>query len=243
MKPTTKMIELASKYNYFQIDAIPQMYFEDAYFAEHFDSKINHKYSRTIEIPEFILNSNTFQVAEFCHISEQFKNVTKEHESYFIERFVILVYCETANEIMLLHTGYAHKNKYYLHPIWEAINKLQWNTPNNHAPEYVLKTPNYFSLESMTEKKLLNWVNYCNDYLKILEDNANKHSDKKEQNLTEIQKIIHSLPNAKVSTYHDTTQIETNLFTITLTLENKGSYLSQKVQYKGTIQDIINNNL
>lgn len=243
MKPTSKMIELASKYNYFQIDAIPQMYFEDAYFAENFDSKINNKYSRTMEIPEFLLNSNTFQVAEFCHISEGFNNVTKEHELYFIERFVILVYCESANEIMLLKKGYRQNDKYQLYPMLEVVIKLQINTPDNYVSEDVLKSPNYFSLQSMTEKKLLNWVNYCNDYIKILEENANKHNDKKTKNLAEIQKIIDSFPSAKVYKYHDTTEIETKLFIIILTLHNEGGYLTQKVQYKGTIQDIIDNNL
>lgn len=238
MKATQNMLNLAAKFKFFAPDAIPAMYFEDEYFRTNFDNKNNNDYWRKKNIPDFLLNSELFQIGEFCEIREQLKNFTNEHELYFIESYCILVWCKGATNLMLLRKSWKN-DKYTLFPIYNVVNKITYKLQRSQYNEYTKKVIEPNNIGVFTEKKVLNWVQYCNDYINALKQCENDILRKKNENQLKIDNTIKSLPNSKVRIYKNYTTLETEYFNIDFQLLNNGEYLDTKITYKGGLKGII----
>lgn len=235
MELLDQMKELAAKYNYFMINEIPENVLADKYFAEHFQYQ-KDRFSN-VNIPEGLLKCENIIFGVFGEVRQQFKSITKEHELFHIDNFRILIYSEKANCLLQLLKN--NKDKYYLHPIYEVLNKLQHKTSYEQRKPFVneIIEPNYIGV--FTEKKINDWIEYCNQYINALQLCEDKIHSKKSTNELTIQSTIDSLPYAKVSKYHNTTDIETKLFRIRFELLDNGAFLNKKIEFKGSLNDII----
>jgi hypothetical protein len=238
MKPSEKMLNLAANYKFFTPDTIPATYFEDEYFRANYDNKINSPYNRK-KIPEFLLNSEIFEIGEFCEIGETLKNFTNEHDFFFIEDFKILVYCKSADNLMLLQKDWKVE-KYTFFPIYNIVNVITRNLNTSQYNEYTKKinTPNTIGV--FTDKKVLAWVNYCNEYINALKQCETDILSKKNDNQLKIDSTIDALPGCKVERWKNYTTLKTDLFEIEFSLQNNGEYLSTKINYIGGLKGIIN---
>lgn len=235
MELLDQMKELAAKYNYFMINEIPENVLVDKYFAENFQYEKNR--FNNVNIPEGLLKCENIIFGVFAEVRQQLKSITKEHELFHIDNFKILIYSEKANCLLQLLKN--NKDKYYLHPIYEVLNKLQINTSYEQRKPFIneIFEPNYIGV--FTEKKINDWVEYCNQYINALQLCEDKIHSEKNANELIIQNTIDSLPYAKVSKYHNTTDIETKLFRMRFNLLNNGAYLINQIEFKGSLNDII----
>jgi len=229
--------EIAAQYNYFTIDSIPKNILSDPYFAENFKYK-EDMYAK-VQIPEGLKNIKGIQVEVFAKVREQFVNFTdpQKHELYYIDNFYVCIYSEKSNCLLQLMNS---NGKYYLYPVYEIVNKLQHNTTYQQRKPFTdeLHEPNKIGV--FTDNKVAAWITYCNDYVVAITAAKNFVNDGKLVNETKISDTILSLPDAKVQKFNEYIIIETKLFRIEFRLLDNGTYLSQKIQYKGGLNDIIN---
>ena len=222
----------AARYNLYTIDNIPAQIMRDKYFSEHYQYYIE-KFS-TYRISDSLKQIKGIEVGTFVHVIEQFTN-NGEHELYYIEYAYIVCLSEKTDMPLVL---LMHKGKYHLHPFWGAVNKYhKLNNSERIERLHSIKEPSNMGV--FTEKKIADWVEYCIRYIDVMEQLMHDTQAKEKNNKDYIEKVVSDLPNAKVDRFKNCTTITTSLFRIEFQLLESGSYLSKKVEYKGTIADII----
>lgn len=223
---------LAAKYNYYTIDTIPEHIMNDPYFAAKIEYEKRKLQNNTVS--DSLKTCKDMETGIFVKIREQFSNNTNDHELYYVEHSSILVYHQDASSLLQVLT---YKGKQYLHPAFEVT--LNFNVSYDQQRDFMIKLnkPNYVGL--WTDRKVTDWVQYCNGYCNALQACADSLSSQRSANELKIKGTIESLPGAKVHTTGNYTSIDTRLFRIDFTLEDNGAYLQTKVQYRGTLEDII----
>ena len=236
---SSNFLKKASELNYYTLETIPQNVLNDDWFAKSYEFK-TEQFNKII-IPNELKNIDDIEVFVFAKISEQFENnfkdeTIKKHELYYIDNFYILVYSKKLDLICQLMN---RNGKYCFHPLYEVLNKLQYKTSYEQRKPFLnqLKEPNQIGV--FTPKKVNDWLLYCIDYIAKSKECLNSINSKLIENQKIIDDTIKSLKGCEVRKYHSSTVIKTPLFTISFELLNNGSYLSQKIKYTGTINDII----
>jgi len=226
--------EIAKLYNYYQIDEIPENILADTYFSSRYQGY--RREAESIVIPGGLMSVPGISVGIFAEIGEQKTNVKEEHELFYIENFYICVLADNSEN--LLQLMYRDK-KYSLLPVYPVINKLQRNTSYEQRKPFlsVIKEP--CNIGVFSTKKVLDWVQYCDEYVSACEVCNSACNDKKEANLAKIEATVKGCNGCKVERWQNRTTIITNLFRIEFELQDNGTYLSQKVEFKGTLGDIM----
>jgi len=129
--------------------------------------------------------------------------------------------------------------KYSLFPVYPIVNNLQRNTSYDQRKPFlsVIKEP--CNIGVFSTKKVLDWVKYCNEYVLGCEACNIACNDKKEANLAKIEATIKGCKCERVERYNNWTIITTKLFRIEFQLLENGTYLSQKVEFRGTLGDVM----
>lgn len=239
----SKIQEIAAQYNYFTFDNMPENVLSDPWFKEKQDFK-KEQFNKVV-IPEGLQNLEGVEVCIFGSVKEQFLNnfkqpEVKEHELFYIDNFYICVYVEKYDSFMQLMQN---RGKYHFFPVYEVINKLQRNTSYEQRKPFLSKVIQPNEIGVFTAKKVNDYATYCNEYIKAVNECNAAVNNKKAENEAKIKATIEALDGCKVSKYHNTTNIETKLFRINFELLDNGSYLSQKIEYKGGLKEIIDLNL
>lgn len=230
--------EIAANYSYFTFDSMPEYVKNDDYFSRQLEWKTKQFYQ--INIPDGILACKNVRVGVFAEVREQFKNITNEHELFYIEHFPILIFSEKISIPLMLMRD---REKFYLHPLYSEVYKAQGNTTYNQRRERMsrLKEPNKIGV--FTENKISAWVDYCIEYLAACNEVRLAVENKKAENLAYIESVIAATDCKAVERYHDITVIKTNYFSIEFELQDNGNYLRKKITFNGTIETIIQNKL
>jgi hypothetical protein len=240
-KINEKMLQIAASYNYFTPENLPENIKNDAYFADHY----SHFYGRlnSVLIPEGLDLFPEFDICVFMAVRQNFKNMTNDHESYYLDNCYLCIYSEKHDLLLQVQSNNLTKGKYYLYPIYPMINKLQRFTSYDQRKPFLkdLKEPN--NMGAFSVKKLNDWFAYCNDYITAHNKCNDFMNDKKAQNLAFIQETINSLPYAKVQSYQDRIYITTPNFEIKFELCDNSTYLHQQIRFTGTLQTIIEKKL
>lgn len=226
-------LQLAAKYNYFQLSNIPAHILCDKWFSERFEGY--KAIFNSAKIPDGLAVLKNVEVGIFAEILEE-KNNKGEHELYYCDNIYTLVFSPDC-EVPLMLMSY--KGKYYLHPIYSFDRVIQGVTTYEQRKPYLYKIAEPNRIGVFTERKIADWVAYCKAYIAACRQCTADLQSKEQENKKYIQSVIASLPGAKVATHKNWTTIETKLFRIEFEILNGGDYLSKKVEYKGTIADII----
>jgi hypothetical protein len=229
---TTQFKQKASEYNMYQLENLPN----EALDCNHFKSRLDWYKERfnKVEIPLGLLSIKEIEVGVFAEVREQYKNNSDDIELYYIDNYYILVFF--GGQVLRLQEN---RGKYSINPMFKDINILTKNTNYYQRQPFIdkLKEPNQIGV--FTFKKINDWFNYSNDYLKSLKD-CNEHIfGKKSENQKVIDATIKALPNAKVSTYQNRTDIYCKLFDICFELLDNGAYLKQQIIYKGGLENVL----
>ena len=226
-------LQIAVKYNFFQLSNLPEHVMQDKYFSERFAD-----YSAIFDrhkVPEGLGGLKNVEVGVFAEVLEE-KNHKGEHELYYIDHVYTLAFSPNCEVPLMLAQS---KGKYYFHPIYAAVREIQASTTYKQREPYIspIHEPNRIGV--FTEKKIADWVEYCNVYIEACKKCSFDLRSKEQENKQYIKSVIDALPDAKASTVRNWTTIETKLFYIEFELLNGGDYLSKKVTFKGSIRDII----
>lgn len=227
-------LKKAAKYNYHQFDNIPNEVKTDKYFIENCYKQESWE---THDIPEFFKTSK-YEVGYFAEIKAQKKNGSDEIELYYTESFNILLFDDKLDYPLLLKKE-SKTGKYYLFPVYLLVNRLEDKTNYQQRKPFLseLSEPNKIGVFS--DKKIADWVNYCEAYIKALEECKKDIESKKAENESYIQSVIDSLPGCEVEKWQNQTIIVTKLFHIEFTLLDNGNFLNKRIVYTSGIQDII----
>lgn len=233
MKPSKEFLEKMATFNYYQFTDIPKHYFDDKYFNERFEDSKSYHNSLNL-IPEEVLNSKVAEVALFAEVREQTRD--EKHELYYIDHSYIVLFNPKTKVIMQLKE---HRGKYHFYPIYSVVNKMHMglNYEQIRINQEKLLEPN--KIGKFTDKKLIDWFFYIDLLIKAWAKTKEEITSKKDENQKIIDDFITSLGDkCKVYNHDNYYSIDTKNFSVVFELLNNGEYLSKKISFKGTLEDI-----
>ena len=230
----TKNLEKAAKFGYYQFENLPEHVKNDSWFKER---HLNHEKWEKWVAPDFF-NTSKYDVGIFAKVRPQYKNFSNEIELYFIDNFEILLFDDSLDFPLIMKNDWRTK-KYRFHPVYALINKLTLKISYEQQKPFLaeIKEPNKIGVFS--DKKIADWVEYCREYVLALEKCNDTITSKKTENQKYIDSVVDSMSGAKIEKYNNYTIIENRLFRIEFALLENGAYLQKKIEFNGTIEDII----
>ena len=124
-------------------------------------------------------------------------------------------------------------------PNYAALNKF--NSISSHARHEAtknIKEPNLIG--AFTEKKVIEWLNYCNEYLAALNGLKDSVLTKINDAQISINEFIAFLNGkCKVSTWQSTTTVETAHFIVNFKIDKTTGYFSNEIQNKCKLTDVV----
>lgn len=229
-----KNLEKAAKFGYYQFENLPEHVKRDSWFNERYSNP--EKWEKWVA-PDFF-NTSKYEVGIFAKVRTQYKNFSDEIELYYIDYFVILLFDDSIDFPLIMRNDWRTK-KYHFYPVYELINKLTLKISHEQQKPFLseIKEPNKIGVFS--DKKIADWVEYCRGYVLALEKCNNTITNKKTENQKYIDSVVDSMPGAKIEKHNNYTIIGNGLFRIEFALLENGAYLQKKIEFKGTIEDIV----
>lgn len=183
-------------------------------------------------IPEFLTKLKGYEFGVFygCKQDTDYKGII----NYYVDHHYTLGKKADSEAVLMLMQA---DKKYYFYPLYNTIYK--YRGISHYIKEQALKAiaePNRIGV--FTEKKVLDWFTYNDQYLAILENVLGEINGKNAEHEKKIADFIKSVPGCKVSAYEVKTWITTHFFQIIFTHNKAERYLSYEVTYKGTLTDI-----
>jgi hypothetical protein len=217
----------AEKMNLYMFEDIPSAWKED---KENFEHKVK---CEAQDIPEFLLTASGYECGLFYNCRTQDKGTEKERK--YIDHSYILVKKSDSDLILLLAKDWRTK-KYRFLPYYDEM--LKYRNLSSYAKEEAnkLKEPNFIG--TFTLNKLNAWHNHCIQYMQTLEKIYQANNNKNSEIENKIQSFLDSIKGANVSTYHDKTWIETDLFAVHFNHHKSEGYLNTKIEYKGGLEKV-----
>jgi hypothetical protein len=188
-------------------------------------------------LPSDILSKFDYDILFDCR--KQFKYNSNEVELYYIEHSYTMFLTPGGNLAMLRQNN---KGKWYFFPYYSyftAWQKISYHIREEEIKKAGLKEPNYIGV--FTEKKVSEWLKYCDDYLQLIDSVIEAKNDKN----TDIEKAISDFIEkscGKVSSWGNeerTTEVQLPLFRVLFKHFKSSQYLSTEISFKGTLNDIL----
>lgn len=99
-----------------------------------------------------------------------------------------------------------------------------------------LKRPNDIGV--FNQNKIDQWIQYLKSTIVALDNLLNSHTEEGQSIQKQIDDFIKSIPNAKVSSYHNRTCVYGKYFDVTFEHDKQSNYLSKKIEYKGGLANV-----
>jgi hypothetical protein len=185
-------------------------------------------------IPDFFSTSNSYEYGVFynCLSSTDYKGASYN----YIEGMEFFIKHIESNIVMTMRN---HKGKFTFYPAWFHMHKS--NNISSHqrvkAIESV-KKPNLIGV--FTDKKMFEWVKYCENYINALNSALNEVEGKNAELENEIENFIKDLKGkCKVERWNKYTIVHTDYFKVEFSIDKSCGYLSKKIQYNGDLEGIV----
>jgi hypothetical protein len=227
--------QLTAELNLFQCNDIPAPWKQKQVLnGSTFDysDKVNNEYT----LPSELLNK--YEHGLFWECRKQYKNeAPTEVELYYIEHSRILFLSPNGN---LLRLTKDRNKKYTFGLDWSHYREVQ--NISHYSRETAIKEsgivePNYIGV--FTDKKILDWFNYCDAMAEINKQLVLDSADKNTEIEKEIQSFIDSVK-CQVQRWDNKTDVTTDFFQVRFTHDKASQYLSKVVTFTGTLKDITN---
>lgn len=227
---------LAAGINCYKSNEMPSHYFENKYFSENFEHATNKSYDKK-EIPAFLSSMPNIEVGIFFEVRRQNVNHSEDLECYYIEHSYVFCKHIDSETVCLLRKD--RNDKFSFMPNYTALNKYNsLDTSEKHTLTSKIKEPNLIGVFS--EKKVIEWLTYCSDYITALEGFRSIVLNKVQEQQNAISSFIYSLNGkCKVEIFRNSTTIETKLFTITFNLDKSNGYLRSDIITNCTLLDVV----
>ncbi len=126
-----------------------------------------------------------------------------------------------------------YKGKYHLHPEWQHERNSSFSYDTKRKLLKDLQEPNQIGV--FTDKKINDWLEFCVEKVRILEEYEQVHKEKNAALLAEIEEI------KKLGTfneYDNQCTVNTVLFRIELTHNTKEAWLFKEIRFNGGVDDV-----
>lgn len=185
-----------------------------------------YNYFQVDEMPKYLLSNKYFS-------DNQYVNDTSDVNYYYIETSHILIKSNFSENICVLQNN---KGKFNLSLTYAFCNK--YNSADSYTRQAALKSlvkPNLIGV--FTDRKLVDWFNYCDDYAYILSDCLDVNDKTSESKQTVADFILSMNGKAKVITCGSTTYVDTCLFSVVFSISSNG-WLNTKIDTKVDLKDV-----
>jgi hypothetical protein len=225
--------QLTANLNLFTFSDIPKEYTQKQILnGSTFD--YSERVNNNFVLPSEILNKYEHDL--FWECKKQYKNeAPAKVELYYIEHSRLLFLSPKGNLLRLIN----NKGKFYFsldYSHYKDVQNVCWEQREKAKKESGLIEPNYIGV--FTEKKINDWLNYCDAEHELNKQIVFNAQDKNSQIEKEIQTFIDSVK-CNFSTYHDKTRVETQFFSVTFTHDKKSQYLSKEIRFNGKLEDVV----
>lgn len=154
---------------------------------------------------------------------------------HYIEHVYTIVVSPAGNLCLLKE----YRGKYYFYPYFgykrQLVGGVSHYTIEKETEQ--LTAPN--NIGTFTSKKVNDWLTYCDALIEAWKRVKESQQDKATTNATIIKNFVDSVPGAKVNNYENRTFVDTSLFSVYFEVDSGNQYMSTKITYKGTLQDIV----
>lgn len=242
MKASNRLDKLAAKFNLYRADKIPAKYWNDKYFKENAPFKLGQ--DNLDKSPEYLTSMKGVESGTYHEVRQQTREDLKTgvvtHELYHIDHSYNLMVSEDSDLLMIYIQSWNSKGKFDLHPYFGEVRKFHAidNDLKKKALEN-LKEPNKVGV--FTDKKVVAWFRYCQEYVAILNTLLVEVNDKNDQLEKEREEYIAQLKEAKLIRHSDnsTVYVNWNSFQIIFNHDRKRKYMSKTVEYRGNTEDVL----
>lgn len=225
----------AKNFNLYTSEDLPKIYTQPQILnGSTFDYSKNINDAK-LDLPDALLNN--FKPVLLFEAREQKKNNSEDVELYYIEHSYTSFFTPNGNIVILRYDS--RNKKYYFMPhyvYFRGVQNVEFSIRERAKNEIGIKEPNYIG--KFTDKKVNEWFKYCDDTIKLNEKIVSNNKDKNK----EIESKIYDFAlksGGKVSKYANTTEIEIKNFRVRFD-HNKGSqFLSTKIDFNGTLEDVL----
>lgn len=150
----------------------------------------------------------------------------------------ITYYIESFAPLGTIHKGILcilqdYQGKYRLHPDYQHERNLSFSYDTKRKLLKDLQEPNQIGVFS--DKKINDWLEYCVEKVRILEEYEQVHQEKNAAILKEIEEIKKI---GKAGGYDNRTWVDTILFRIDLTHYPETAFLDKKITFNGGVDDV-----
>lgn len=194
--------------------------------------KKNGLSSGDMKIPEFLEDH-----ALVLYQAKEDKNY-KDETVYSLETHpIVAVISENGTICRLRKEWKSSRYRFFVyHEQTKAARVLDARKKTRIIEEHI-QEPNRIGVWS--EKKLNDWIDYCDKYRELINSIGAKYSNIHETHLKTVQAFIDSLPDCTVRKQNGfKTFVDTDLFDIAFTHDKGVDYLRKEIKFKGTIEDI-----
>jgi len=229
-----KTIKACAEINYFTPDNLPAEALENQYFKERLNGYLQ-RYA-AVKIPEALISFGAVALFELKRDTTCAGEVL-----YYIDysSIYICLLSPAGNMCQLIFRN----GKYEFFPVYSIINRLHRTTNYDLRKPFLEKVKEPNKIGVFNPRKIADWLNYCDQYISACREAENSLLSNKQRNEQKIADTIASLPGCKVQKSTDRAYIETKFFCIDFELCDNGNYLSQKIRFTGSLEDIIKHQL
>ena len=225
----TKIEQLAEAFNLYTVENLPETH--KVYYNQMLS---NDSYKlKGDNLPDFFKEYNGCEIGTFYECREERDYSGKI--TYYIERGYVLYLAPDSDYLLMLMN---YKGKYYFHPFYNYWHKYHGigNTERNKVINS-LKEPNKIGV--FTDKKVKEWFNYCDDLMSAMENMYKSHNSKTNEIQSEVDGFCKRMREAGARiTGENPYWIDTDLFSIRLTIHKDSNYLEKNINFRGNLNQV-----
>lgn len=181
-------------------------------------------------IPEFIRDE-----ALVLYQSKRDTNY-KGEITYYLETNPIIVLVSESGIICVLRKDF-QSGRYRFFPYHDHYQGAHKISIGKRSRAIEFSEPN--KIGSWTDKKVNDWIEYCEKYVEIMESLVNKYDTIHSTHAQTIQDFISDLPDCTVRKGAQQTFVDTELFDVAFTNDYGIDYLRTDIKFKGKIDDVL----
>lgn len=219
--------EICKENSRFTWDEIPEEWSE---------SKERKRNPGAVKVPDFLQEMENLETGVFWECRIQDKGTEREYR--YIEGYPAILVKMGDTVAQLSEKKHYNDNKksfflpWFMGMKYGKMDKTWWPNPDK---------PNYIGVWS--EKKVKDWLRYVAEYRNAMEAAMEEIESKNLEIEKKIKNFLDTVPGAKVSCYESSIQVEhvrvtTNLFEMRFEHSKRNGYLSEKIEFNGTLLDV-----
>ena len=236
METAQTIAQAGKQFNLFTRENLPPVLFttqtiERDGFSINYTDKIE---SEKMQLPDDILLK--FSPTLLFEVRQQ-TDIRGNVELFYPEH-TYTAFLTTRGNIAILRYDSRSKKHFFMphYAYYREVQNVSFERRERAKKESGLTEPNYIG--KFTEKKVFDWLNYCDSEIALNEQIVLAAKDKNAQIEAEIQEYIKK-SGGRVTKWGENTEVTNDCFRVIFTHNKKEQWMSKKIEFNGTLEDIL----